>query len=56
MYFTWPVSTRWRWKEQDISQKDMMNIISIHNQNNEQAWMEILRWEALHLKYAKWNL
>ncbi|KAG9264797.1 cytochrome c-type heme lyase-like [Astyanax mexicanus] len=40
----------WRWREQDISQKDMSNIITIHNQNNEQAWKEILRWEALHLK------
>ncbi|KAI5099167.1 holocytochrome c synthetase a, partial [Silurus meridionalis] len=40
----------WRWRKQDISQKDMTNIISIHNQNNEQAWKEILRWEALHSK------
>ncbi|KAK3531469.1 hypothetical protein QTP70_022093 [Hemibagrus guttatus] len=40
----------WRWREQDVSQKDMTNIISIHNQNNENAWKEILKWEALHLK------
>lgn len=40
----------WRWREQDISRKDMSSIIKIHNQNNEQAWREILRWEALHLK------
>ncbi|XP_069897000.1 holocytochrome c-type synthase [Dipodomys merriami] len=38
----------WRWKDEDISQKDMYNIIKIHNQNNEQAWKEILKWEALH--------
>lgn len=38
----------WRWKDDDISQKDMYNIIRIHNQNNEQAWKEILKWEALH--------
>uniref|UniRef100_F6YF82 Holocytochrome c-type synthase n=1 Tax=Equus caballus TaxID=9796 RepID=F6YF82_HORSE len=38
----------WKWKEEDISQKDMYNIIRIHNQNNEQAWQEILKWEALH--------
>uniref|UniRef100_A0A480YZU5 Holocytochrome c-type synthase n=1 Tax=Sus scrofa TaxID=9823 RepID=A0A480YZU5_PIG len=38
----------WKWKEEDISQKDMYNIIRIHNQNNEQAWKEILKWEALH--------
>lgn len=39
---------RWKWKDEDISQKDMYNIIRIHNQNNEQAWKEILKWEALH--------
>ncbi|OBS67333.1 hypothetical protein A6R68_04130 [Neotoma lepida] len=38
----------WKWKDDDISQKDMYNIIRIHNQNNEQAWKEILKWEALH--------
>ena len=41
---------RWRWKEEDIKQKDMDNIIKIHNHNNEAAWHEILRWEALHKK------
>ncbi|XP_073705680.1 holocytochrome c synthase a [Garra rufa] len=40
----------WRWNNGDINQKDMTNIISIHNQNNEQAWQEILRWEKLHSK------
>ncbi|XP_043855332.1 holocytochrome c-type synthase-like [Dromiciops gliroides] len=38
----------WKWKDDDISQKDMYNITKIHNQNNEQAWKEILKWEALH--------
>ncbi len=41
---------RWRWNKDDINHKDMKNIISIHNQNNEQAWQEILRWEKLHSK------
>jgi len=40
----------WRWKESDIKQEDMANIIKIHNANNEQAWREILKWEALHCK------
>uniref|UniRef100_A0A8C5R0Q3 Holocytochrome c-type synthase n=1 Tax=Leptobrachium leishanense TaxID=445787 RepID=A0A8C5R0Q3_9ANUR len=40
----------WKWKEDDLAQKDMENIIKIHNQNNEQAWSEILKWEALHAK------
>nr|XP_056700582.1 holocytochrome c-type synthase [Euleptes europaea] len=38
----------WRWKDDDIKPEDMTNIIKIHNQNNEQAWKEILKWEALH--------
>lgn len=40
----------WRWKEGDIEQQDMTNIIRIHNANNEQAWQEILKWEILHAK------
>ncbi|XP_039591325.1 cytochrome c-type heme lyase isoform X2 [Polypterus senegalus] len=40
----------WRWKEDDLHPEDMSNIIKIHNQNNEQAWNEILKWEALHAK------
>lgn len=38
----------WRWKDEDITQKDMDDIIKIHNANNEQAWREVLKWEALH--------
>lgn len=38
----------WRWKDEDISPKDMDDIIRIHNANNEQAWQEVLKWEALH--------
>lgn len=38
----------WRWKDSDISPKDMDNIINIHNSNNELAWREVLKWEALH--------
>ncbi|KOB67917.1 Cytochrome c heme lyase [Operophtera brumata] len=40
----------WRWKDEDIKQKDMDDIIKIHNANNEQAWQEVLKWEALHAK------
>lgn len=40
----------WRWKEGDINTQDMDNIISIHNANNEQAWKEVLKWEALHAR------
>ncbi|XP_076146317.1 holocytochrome c-type synthase [Alosa pseudoharengus] len=38
----------WRWKEDNLAPHDMSNIIRIHNRNNEQAWEEILKWEALH--------
>ncbi|KZC11411.1 PREDICTED: cytochrome c-type heme lyase [Dufourea novaeangliae] len=40
----------WRWKSEDISPKDMDDIIKIHNANNEQAWLEVLKWEALHAR------
>ena len=40
----------WRWKNDDISPKDMDDIIKIHNANNEQAWREVLKWEALHAR------
>ncbi|XP_007426785.1 cytochrome c-type heme lyase [Python bivittatus] len=40
----------WRWKDDDMTPEDMTNIIKIHNQNNEQAWKEILKWELLHVR------
>ncbi|XP_013406969.1 cytochrome c-type heme lyase [Lingula anatina] len=40
----------WRWKKDDISEEDMNGIIRIHNANNEQAWLEVLKWEAWHAK------
>lgn len=38
----------WRWKDDELEPHDMTNIISIHNANNEQAWKEVLKWEAFH--------
>jgi len=38
----------WRWRDEDIEPKDMSNIIKIHNRNNEDAWQEVLKWEAMH--------
>ncbi|KAK4876345.1 hypothetical protein RN001_012767 [Aquatica leii] len=40
----------WRWRDDQLSQRDMDHIIKIHNANNEQAWKEVLKWEALHYK------
>ena len=40
----------WRWRDADLEPADMDNIIRIHNANNEQAWLEVLKWEALHAR------
>lgn len=40
----------WRWKDDEPSPGDLENIVSIHNANNEQAWREVLKWEAFHAK------
>lgn len=40
----------WKWKKEAIEPKDMDDIIKIHNANNEEAWQEVLKWEALHAK------
>ncbi|XP_064606566.1 holocytochrome c-type synthase-like [Liolophura sinensis] len=40
----------WRWKEDDVKPENMDAIIRIHNANNEQAWEEVLKWEALHAR------
>ena len=45
-----------RWKDDDLSQNDMAHIIRIHNVNNEAAWREVLKWEALHAKVAVYLL
>jgi len=37
----------WQWGPDDIKAKDMDNIIKIHNANNESAWQEVLKWEAM---------
>ncbi|XP_075529184.1 cytochrome c heme lyase isoform X2 [Dermacentor variabilis] len=40
----------WRWREADLKPEDMAHIIRIHNANNDHAWEEVLKWEALHAK------
>ena len=40
----------WRWDADAIKQDDMSAVINIHNANNEQAWQEVLMWEAMHCK------
>ncbi|KAM7537318.1 hypothetical protein Aperf_G00000072392 [Anoplocephala perfoliata] len=43
----------WRWRDDQISAEDMNNVVNIHNANNEAAWAEILKWEALHYKKCR---
>lgn len=50
MFWNAMLKKGWRWRKDDLAPHDMTNIIKIHNQNNEQAWNEILKWEALHAK------
>ncbi|KAJ8880244.1 hypothetical protein PR048_016710 [Dryococelus australis] len=40
----------WRWRDSALAPKDMEAIIHIHNANNENAWNEVLKWEALHAR------
>jgi len=40
----------WRWEESGLAPKDMEDIINIHNANNDQAWIEVLKWESLRVK------
>ncbi|KAI1714379.1 cytochrome c/c1 heme lyase domain-containing protein [Ditylenchus destructor] len=47
MFWNAMLKKGWRWKEDAIGQKDMENIIEIHNANNEKAWKEVLLWENI---------
>ena len=40
----------WKWKDWELTPEDMKHIIDIHNRNNEEAWQEVLKWEAMHAK------
>lgn len=40
----------WKWREEKLEPHDMDHIIKLHNANNEQAWLEVLKWEALHAR------
>jgi len=47
MFWNAMLKKGWRWQEDMLGQKDMENIIKIHNANNEEAWREVLKWEQL---------
>ena len=50
MFFNAMIRKGWKFKDEDLKGEDMKHIITIHNKNNEDAWQEILKWEALHAK------
>ncbi|CAB3404038.1 unnamed protein product [Caenorhabditis bovis] len=47
MFWNAMLKKGWRWQDDQLSEKDMKNIIAIHNANNEEAWKEVLKWENL---------
>ncbi|EDO45116.1 predicted protein [Nematostella vectensis] len=53
MFWNAMVRKGWKWEKDDLNPKDMGHIIKIHNANNERAWQEILKWEALHAKECR---
>jgi len=50
MFFNAMLRKGWKFSEEQLKPEDMQHIITIHNKNNEDAWNEILKWEALHAK------
>ncbi|KAL3067971.1 hypothetical protein niasHT_037961 [Heterodera trifolii] len=49
MFWNAMLKKGWRWRDDQLDQRDMDNIIRIHNANNELAWQEVLKWEhSLH--------
>ena len=44
------ISQGWHWSGDQLKPEDMKHIIAIHNRNNEEAWQEVLKWEALHAR------
>ena len=50
MFFNAMIKKGWKYSEEELKPEDMRHIITIHNKNNEDAWQEVLKWEALHAK------
>jgi len=48
MFWNAMIRKGWRWKNEDPDPMQMESIIKIHNRNNEDAWQEVLKWEAFH--------
>ncbi|GAB6022174.1 hypothetical protein CHUAL_006311 [Chamberlinius hualienensis] len=50
MFWNAMLKKGWRWEEAQVKQLDVAGMILVHNCNNEMAWREVLKWEALHYK------
>ena len=50
MRVLWMDVQGWNWRQWNLKPDDMKHIIAIHNKNNEEAWSEVLKWEAMHAK------
>jgi len=50
MFWNAMIRKGWRWKDDDISQEGVKEMVKIHNANNEMAWRQVLMWEAYHFK------
>jgi cytochrome c heme-lyase len=48
MFFNAMTRKGWSWSQDELQEGDMTHIIMMHNRTNEEAWKEILKWEALH--------
>ena len=48
MFFNAMLKKGWKYSQEELKPEDLKHIITIHNRNNEDAWQEILKWEALH--------
>ncbi|KAL3313481.1 hypothetical protein Ciccas_007925 [Cichlidogyrus casuarinus] len=53
MFWNAMIKKNWKWHEDDVSANVMNEIIKIHNINNEAAWFEVLKWEAMHADECK---
>jgi len=51
MFWNAMIRKGWRWNTEEIPNPNVVDsIITMHNQNNELVWQEILKWEYLHHK------
>jgi len=51
MFWNAMIRKGWRFNEEEVPRPAVVDaIITMHNQNNEEVWAEILKWEHLHAR------